>query len=294
MKKYVNLVTTILLIFGVYLSTSRTPIISILGFAVIVICITILFRKFTLILKIVSFALFILLWFLVTNRLKLVQSYILPSPEEVFKIIIDQRHLIILHLTSTLRVTVLGFMLSIIIGVLFAGIMHIIKPIEDLVYPILVVSQSTPTIAIAPLIILWFGFGAGPKIGVVVWATFFPITVNTLLGLRTVDRDMVDVMKAMGAKKLQILKYVTLPHTLAYTLTGIEITSPYAVLGALTAEWMGTSEGMGLYIKRSFSSFQLPQVFAGTIIVIFFSLITWGTTLLVKNRLTRWQGGGNK
>lgn len=292
MRKNSVLFVLFALFLGVYLMLLRTPLPCITGFALFVISTAYLLRNRPLILKILSFVIFILAWYLATSHLKLVQSYILPSPENVFRILVEQKSVILRHLSSTLTVTYLGFALSIVVGVLFAGIMHLIKPLEDLIYPILVVSQSTPAIAIAPLIILWFGFGAGPKIGVVVWATFFPITVNTLLGLRTVDRDTVDVMKAMGAKRLQIMRYVILPHTLSYTLTGIEITSPYAVLGALTAEWMGTSEGMGLYIKRSFSSFQLPQVFAGTIIVIIFSLATWGMTLLVKSKMTKWQGGG--
>lgn len=291
MKKYEAVLKVIAILLGLFLSTSKVVSLSLFGFLLVVIASSFIFKKAPLVLKFISFLLFIFLWALVTSRLKLIKSYILPSPEEVFQIILTQRSVILSHLYSTLKVTFIGFALSIVIGVLFAGLMHLVKPIEDLLYPILVVSQSTPTIAIAPLIILWFGFGKAPKIGVVVWATFFPITVNTLLGLRTIDRDMVDVMRAIGASKVEILRYVIFPHTLSYALTGIEITSPYAVLGALTAEWMGTTEGMGLYIKRSFSSFQLPQVFAGTIIIIIFSLLTWGGTLLVKTKLTKWQGG---
>jgi len=242
-------------------------------------------------LRISAFLLFILLWWDISSHLHLVEPYILPSPSDVWHIIVSQRDILLHHLWYTLSISYIGLLLSLLFGTLLAIVMHSIPPLEDLLYPIMVLSQATPTIAVAPLIVLWFGFGRAPKIGVVVWVTFFPITINTLMGLHTVDRDMVDVMKAMGSTQFHIFRHIVLPHTLAYTLTGLEITSPYAILGALTSEWMGTTQGLGLYIKRSFSSFELPQVFAGTLIVTVFSLLTWWTVATIKNHFTKWRGG---
>ena len=279
-----------LLLAGTFaLTLIKLPIVSITAYIVFIVLL-VRFIKSPTVLRILSFFLLIYLLELITS-LELIPSYLLPSPAQIGNVIISQRDVILPNLISTLEITFAGFALSIVFGIVFALIMHLVKPVEALIYPIAVISQSTPTIAIAPLIILWFGFGSFSKIGVVIWATFFPITVNTLLGLRTVDPDMVDVLTALGAKRLDIFRYVILPHTLSYIITGIEITSPYAILGALTAEWMGTTEGMGLYIRRSFSSFRLDQVFAGTIIIIIFSLLMWGGATLLRQRFTRYMGG---
>ncbi|UZN22403.1 ABC transporter permease subunit [bacterium 3DAC] len=291
MKKHIGWLLA--LITGVVLLTLPVWWVSLLGFALVVVSSTVLFRDNHLILRILAFFMFILLWWDITSHLHLMQPYILPSPSDVWHIIVSQHTIIAKHLWYTLSISYVGLLLSLLFGTLLAIIMHAIRPLEDLLYPLMVLSQATPTIAVAPLIILWFGFGRGPKIGVVVWVTFFPITVNTLLGLHSIDKDMVDVMKAMGASRWQIFRHITLPHTLAYTLTGLEITSPYAILGALTAEWMGTTQGLGLYIKRSFSSFELPQVFAGTLIITVFSLLTWATVAYIKNIFTKWREGGS-
>lgn len=284
-----KIVEVALLAVFVLLTLSKSTLISIFSFFISVILIVRVIRK-SKILKGISFVLFLYLWQIVSSH-KLIPSYILPSPTDIIGIIISQSSTILPNLLATLEVTFVGFFLSIIFGILLALLMHITKPIEDLIYPIAVITQSTPTIAIAPLIILWLGFGTLPKIVVVIWATFFPITVNTLLGLRTVDPDMIDVLKAISAKKSDIFKYVIFPHTLTYIITGIEISSPYAILGTLTAEWMGTTIGMGLYIRRSFSSFRLDQVFAGTIIIILFSLLMWGSATILRQRFTRYLGG---
>lgn len=293
MRNITNIWNLLGTVVGILLLLSHTPILSIVGFLVIVIETTILFKNNHFMLRILAFLLFILLWWNITSHLRLIESYILPSPVDVLHIIFTQRDVIGKHLWYTLSISYIGLLLSLIFGTLLAIIMHTISPLEDLLYPITVLSQATPTIAVAPLIILWFGFGRAPKIGVVVWVTFFPITINTLLGLSSVNKDMIDVMKTMGASQWQIFRHIIFPHTLAYTLTGLEITSPYAILGALTAEWMGTTQGLGLYIKRSFSSFELPQVFAGTLIITMFSLLTWATVAYIKKRLTKWREGGN-
>jgi len=290
LKKYQTTFKVALLVFLFLLTFTPNKFVTLSAFLLLVVSLS-LFIKDSRILKILSFFIFVYLWYLVTDCLLLIPSYILPSPVKVLHIIISQKDVIIPNLISTLKITFFGFTLSILFGVSLAFLMHLIRPIEDFIYPVAVISQSTPTIAIAPLIILWFGFGSLPKIGVVVWATFFPITVNTLVGLKSIDPDMVDVLKAIGAKTSDIFKFVVLPHTLTYILTGIEISSPYAILGTLTAEWMGTDIGMGLYIRRSFSSFELGQVFAGAVIIIGFSLITWGIAVSLRRRFTRYLGG---
>ncbi|MFU2158215.1 ABC transporter permease [Caldisericum sp. AR60] len=283
-------VVEIVLTVGLFTFTlSKSTIVSVVSFFALVILLVRLVRN-SQILKGVSFILFLYLWQIISSH-KLVPSYILPTPSKILGIIITQSNVILPNLFATLEVTFIGFFLSILFGIILALLMHITRPIEDLIYPIAVITQSTPTIAIAPLIILWLGFGMLPKIVVVIWATFFPITVNTLLGLRTVDTDMIDVLKAISAKKRDIFKYIIFPHTLSYIITGIEISSPYAILGTLTAEWMGTTVGMGLYIRRSFSSFRLDQVFAGTIIIILFSLLMWGSATILRQRFTRYLGG---
>ena len=117
-------------------------------------------------------------------------------------------------------------------------------------YPVLVVTQTIPTIAIAPLLVLWMGFGMAPKITLVVITTFFPIAIGLLNGFQSVDEDAINLMRSMGARRLQIFRIIKLPNATASFFSGLRISAAYAVVGAVVSEWLGGFEGLGVYMTR--------------------------------------------
>ena len=138
-------------------------------------------------------------------------------------------------------------------------------------YPLLVITQTIPTIAIAPLLVLWMGFGMAPKITLVVITTFFPITIGLLGGFRSVDTDAIHLMQAMGANRLQIFRYVKMPNAMGEFFSGLRISASYAVVSAVVSEWLGGFEGLGVYMTRVKKAYAFDKMFA---VIIFISVIS--------------------
>ncbi|EPZ62349.1 binding--dependent transport system inner membrane component family protein [[Clostridium] sordellii ATCC 9714] len=149
-------------------------------------------------------------------------------------------------------------------------------------YPILVVSQTIPTITIAPLLVIWFGFDTLPKILMVSLTCFFPIFVSLVDGFENVDKDYINLFRTMNSNKLQTFIHLKFPMSLENLFSGIKISATYMVVAATVAEWLGGTKGLGVYMVKAKSSYALDKVFASTIIVILFSLIFVGITQVVK------------
>ena len=147
------------------------------------------------------------------------------------------------------------------------------------VYPLLVISQTIPTIAIAPLLVLWMGFSMAPKITLVVITTFFPITVSLLDGYQSVDADAVSLMRSMGAKRIQIFRYIKLPGALTQFFSGLKVSASYAVVGAVISEWLGGFEGLGVYMTRVKKAYAFDKMFS---VIIFISVISLLLMLLIS------------
>ena len=138
--------------------------------------------------------------------------------------------------------------------------------------PLMTISQTIPTIAIAPLLVLWFGYGLAPKVVLIVLTTFFPVTVSLVQGLRSVDPDMIDLMRTMGASRWQIFWYAKLPAAADQFFSGLKISATYAIVGAVIAEWLGGFSGLGVYMTRVRKSFSYDKMFASIIVVSALSL----------------------
>ena len=221
---------------------------------------------------IITFITIILVWqFIVVN--KNIPSYILPSPSKILKIFIVDWQNLQINTFITLKESVLGFILSILLALFIGVIMDFIPIIKKCFYPIMLVSQMIPTITIAPLLIIWFGFGTLPKIIMVMMTCFFPILINFVDGLENVDKDYINLFKTMNASKLNTFVHLKLPMSLESLFTGLKISATYAFVAATVAEWLGGSIGLGVYMVRAKSSYALDKVFASTILVIIFSLI---------------------
>jgi len=198
--------------------------------------------------------------------------WLIPSPSAVVKALWRTRDLLWSHTLTTVLETTTGFALSIILG-LVAGLGMVLSPlVKRLFYPLLIVSQTVPLIAVAPLLILWLGYGLLPKIVTVVIVCFFPIAISLIDGLEVSDDDLLNLLKSMGATRWQILYMIRWPNALPSLFAGLKIAATYSVMGAVIGEWLGASSGLGVYLTRSSHSFKTDQVFAAIVAITLLSL----------------------
>jgi ABC-type nitrate/sulfonate/bicarbonate transport system permease component len=204
-------------------------------------------------------------WHVVAQRSGL-SSFILPSPQSVFQAGWETRDLLGSAIGTTMLETMLGLVISIFLGVAIATSMDLSPFLRRALYPILVASQTVQILAIAPLLIIWFGFGLLPKVIIVVLICFFPLAVNTADGLASSDPDLVALLLAMGARRGQIWRMVRLPSALPSFFSGLRVAVTYSVVGATIGEWVGGSAGLGLYMLRSKNALATEQVFVAIVI----------------------------
>jgi len=236
----------------------------------------------------VLFQIIILLLWQFTIDLGIIERFIVPSPTEVIEALFQILPVIKGHIFVTLKEAILGFVMSVIIALVLAILMDNIKLIRKSLYPILIVSQTIPTVVLAPLFGMWFGFGITPKIIVVILVCFFPIVISLMDGLESVDKDMINLLKLMGASKIQIFKLVKLPAAMVNFFSGLRIAATYSIMGAVIGEWVGGDSGLGFYMMRVKKSFAIDKVFAVTIIIILLSMLLFGVLYFIERLLTPW------
>lgn len=229
----------------------------------------------------------LLLWQLTIDK-GIVERFILPSPTDVIYALFKILPAIKVHIFVTLKEAVLGFSMAIIIALVLAILMDNIKLIRKSLYPILIVSQTIPTVVLAPLFGMWFGFGLTPKIIVVILVCFFPIVISLMDGLDSVDKDMVNLLKLMGATRVQIFKLVKLPAAMVNFFSGLRIAATYSIMGAVIGEWVGGDAGLGFYLMRVKKSFAIDKVFAVTIVIILLSMLLFGVLYFIERLVTPW------
>jgi ABC-type nitrate/sulfonate/bicarbonate transport system permease component len=205
-------------------------------------------------------------------------SFILPSPGDVARAGWESRGLLLPALGTTLLETLIGLAFSVILGVAIAAAVDLSAVLRRALYPILVASQTVQILAIAPLLIIWFGFGLSSKVLIVVLICFFPLALNTADGLASADPDLVALFRAMGARRGQIWRMVRMPSALPGFFSGLRIAVTYSVVGATIAEWVGGTQGLGLYMLRSKNALATDQVFVGILIT---SAVSIGLFILV-------------
>ncbi|KQL49918.1 ABC transporter permease [Brevibacillus choshinensis] len=215
----------------------------------------------------ISIALFLIVWE-AGCRLLHVPPFILPPPSAVVVSLWDLRATLFgLHLWVTLKEVLLGLSVSILFGILLAFAMNMSRVVERLVYPYIVISQTIPIIALSPVFILWFGYDLSGKIAITILFTFFPIVVNTYDGLHSTDKEMLQLLKTMGANRVQIFTKLQLPSSLPHFFSGLKVAATYSVAGATIGEWLGASEGLGYFGRRASGNFQAPALFASVFLL---------------------------
>src|SRR5215467_15046130 len=180
-----------------------------------------------------------------------IEPYLLPAPTRIAHAFFGVTGVLRGDVATTTEEAVLGLLAGAAVGALLALAIAALPLVRRALYPLLVGSQTIPMIVLAPLLVLWFGYGLTPKVVVVALIVFFPVVVSTAAGLTSVDREMVDLVRSMGAGRAQVLRMVLIPAAVPAFFDGLRISAAYAVAGAVVGEWVGASSGLGLFIDRS-------------------------------------------
>lgn len=218
----------------------------------------------------------------------------LPSPYDVVKAFVDNFSVMMKQAAVTLQEACYGLLIGVSLAFIVATLMDRFAFLYKAIYPILVITQTIPTIAVAPLLVLWMGFGMAPKITLVVITTFFPIAVGLLGGFEGADGDAINLMRAMGANRYQIFKYVKLPNAMPSFFSGLKVSASYAVVGAVISEWLGGFEGLGVYMTRVKKAYAFDKMFAVIVFISVISLLLMGLVNLLERAATPWKHAKNK
>ncbi len=205
--------------------------------------------------------LFITFWELMVWQFD-IPHYILPAPSRIFRTLSVQQFLLLHHALITLEEIIVGFLLAFVVGVGLAFLMFQFPVLEKSFYPIVIGSQTIPVFAIAPLLVLWFGYGLSSKVVMAALIVFFPIVVNTLDGLKGADSDEVNLLKILKANQWQILWKVRVPSALPFVFSGCKVGISVSTIGAIIGEWVGSKEGLGYLMLHANAQLQISLIFA--------------------------------
>ena len=234
-----------------------------------------------------TFCLILLIWWGL-SAVKLIPNYMLPSPLDVGKAFVSDFPNLMRHALISLEEAAAGLAIGTLLAFGLAFLMNRFLTLEKAVFPLLVVTQTIPTIAIAPLLVLWMGFGLEPKIVLVVITTFFPIAVGLLDGFKSVDPDAVALLRSMNATRWQIFRHVKFPASLPFFFSGLRSSASYAVVGAVISEWLGGFEGLGVYMTRVRKAYAFDKMFAVILLVTAVSLLLMKGVSLLRDACTPW------
>lgn len=223
-----------------------------------------------------------------TVRWREIPEWILPGPIQITRTFLDTLPLMGKHTLSTMQECLAGFVLAILLAFIMAFLMEEISMVKKLLYPVIVISQTVPIVSVAPLFIIWFGYGILPKIIVVILVCFFPITISFLSGLAAVDKEYLELFRSMKATRLAMFRMVKLPLALPAFFSGLKISASYSVMGAVIGEWLGAKEGLGTYMTLSQHSFQVDRVFAAILAVTLLSMALFGVVSIIERVVIPW------
>jgi putative hydroxymethylpyrimidine transport system permease protein len=217
-----------------------------------------------------------------------VDDLTLASPVETAEALSDDWSLLMDNAGVTLVEVLLGLAISVALGTLSAVAMHLYRPLREAAYPLLVASQAIPIVVLAPIFVLAFDYGIGPKLAIVALICFFPITVNTLDGLRSVEPELLKLMRSLGASRLATLAKVEVPASLPFFFSGLRVASTVSVIGAVFGEWAGADEGLGRLVLLGNNQLQTPRVYAGIVILTVMAVALFALATLAERLACPW------
>jgi putative hydroxymethylpyrimidine transport system permease protein len=217
------------------------------------------------------------------------ESFLVPSPAEIAEALWQNRSLLAENTWVTLREMLLGFGCALVAGLGFAVVLHLSETLRRAAYPPMVVSQAIPILAIAPILVVWFGYGIGPKLWIVALVCFFPIAVNTLDGLRSFDPEATKMMRTLDASRRQILWRVEAPAALPFAFSGAKIAAAVTGIAAVFGEWAGSNSGLGHLMLQDNAQLETARLFADVALVSALALSLFGILALAERRVVTWR-----
>lgn len=240
---------------------------------------------------VVAILLFIFVWEFAVRLFK-IEAWLLPAPTDIVIEFTAVWESFLPHLGSTVQLAIAGLLLGAFIGLFVAMLLHLFAPIREIFYPFLILSQNIPIIVLAPLLVIWFGFGVLPKLIVITLACFFPVAVASLDGMQGTRSDLKNYMQMMGASKAQMFFKLELPHAIPQIMSGMKIAATYSVMAAVISEWLGAQEGIGVYMTLAVSSYKTARVFVAIIFTMVLSLLFFLVIVWIEKMLVAWQKKG--
>ncbi|WP_207461608.1 ABC transporter permease [Azospirillum sp. SYSU D00513] len=213
---------------------------------------------------------------------------VLPRPTQIAEVLVARLPVLWPHILQTLATTMAGFVLGVALGVVLGAFIGVSKVAYDTAYPLLIGFSSIPKVAVVPIFVLWFGSGTVPAILTSLAICFFPIVVNIATGLATTEPELEDVLKALGASKMDILWNVGLPRTMPFLFASLKVAVTYAFVGTVLAETVASNRGIGNVMMSASSNFDVPLVFAGLFILAALGVALYVAFSLVERRVTGW------
>ena len=221
----------------------------------------------------------LVIWELVV-RIADLPVYLLPSPTKIFSAMIADLPTLLYHSGVTVLEALIGMAISFVVAVVVGILMDMFPAFKRSIYPILVVTQTIPVIVLAPILIIYMGFGWGPKILTVVLMCFFPVVVSFSDGLSQMDESYINLIRTYGGSRLQLYRIVKLPAAFIALLSGLKVAATYSISGAVVGEWIASGSGLGYYLIRAKNNYLLDKVFASVVVIIILSLLMNGLVRL--------------
>ncbi|MFB1050123.1 ABC transporter permease [Paraliobacillus sp. JSM ZJ581] len=223
--------------------------------------------------------LFIWQW---SSQLFSIPRWLLPAPTVILNEAINGWDSYTYHLVSTTYLSIGGLIIGVSVGLIVAMALHLLPVVRQAVYPLLILSQNIPIIVLAPLLVIWFGFGVLPKLIIITLVCFFPIVVATLDGFRQTSSELIHYMQMAGATKGQRFLKLEFPHALPAIFSGLKISATYSVMGAVISEWLGANKGIGVYMTLAQSSFRTDRVFVAIGFIMVLCLVFFAVILILE------------
>ncbi len=236
----------------------------------------------------VTLVVLVLIWMGVCGA-ELLPSFMLPSPAQVWQALVTDFPSLMHNAGVTLLEAAYGLLIGIAVALVMATLMHRVRILYRAFYPLLVITQTIPTIAIAPILVLWMGFGMAPKVTLVALTTFFPIAVNLLDGYASTDLAAANLLRSMGAGRWQIFCHLEFPSALSHFFSGLRVSVSYAVVGAVIAEWLGGFEGLGVYMTRVSKAYAFDKMFADILVIVVVSLLLMLLVTVIRRLVMPWE-----
>lgn len=217
-------------------------------------------------------------------------AYILPSPLQVLQRLYELREpLFAAHLPATMMVVAVGLLISVGLGIGLAVLMDFSPVLEKALYPVIIASQTIPTTAVAPLFVLWFGYGIWSKVLVTVLMTFFPLAITVFDGFRSVKTEQIELMKTFGASDRQIFTKLKIPSVLPYFFSAVKMAVPLSIIGAAIGEWLGAQSGLGYFSRRMLTQLDGAGVFAPIVLLSLIAVLAVAAVSAIEKKVVTWR-----